>query len=451
LRKKFFVLIFLLLFIFTSSVFATNVTTDELVKPEVLTSDIYVDSDTYNLNGKLDGNAFISSKDFVLFDSSVVNGNLFIASNKVTLKSNVVYSDVIAKDGNQSIDKIITHSTVNGNVFVVCEKFILEPGVEIQGDLYIIANKIDLQKSSIINGNLFACSNDISINGKIMNSVYAVSKNFNMNYFGAVYNDLRISSEKVALNSVIHRNSFIDATEITTTPDFLLYGNLEASSDSFNFSGEIDGNAIINSKELNFMTSEKDSSAKCLIKGNLDYSSSQELKIEDSIVKGETTYTTYKEETENTPSFNLKLFFIELVSFVIYILVVVLIFNLIAKKYKDKKHVIKVSNTFAALGIGLLSIIAVVIVSVLLILTNIGITLSFTLVFAYILMLFLAIPLFVLDIAKLLKEKLNIYLATSLISLGLFLISQIPFVGELIMCLFTIIGVGRIVLKFFEK
>ena len=83
-------------------------------------------------------NAFISSKDFVLFDSSVVNGNLFIASNKVTLKSNVVYSDVIAKDGNQSIDKIITHSTVNGNVFVVCEEFILEPGVEIQGDLYIL-------------------------------------------------------------------------------------------------------------------------------------------------------------------------------------------------------------------------------------------------------------------------------------------------------------------------
>ena len=37
----------------------------------------------------------------------------------------------------------------------------------------------------------------------------------------------------------------------------------------------------------------------------------QKLKIDDSIVKGETTYTTYKEETENTSSFNLKFFIIQ--------------------------------------------------------------------------------------------------------------------------------------------
>ena len=30
-----------------------------------------------------------------------------------------------------------------------------------------------------------------------MNSVYATSKNFNMNYFGSVYKDLHVSSEKV--------------------------------------------------------------------------------------------------------------------------------------------------------------------------------------------------------------------------------------------------------------
>ncbi|MGN1311073.1 MAG: hypothetical protein ACI4VP_05195 [Clostridia bacterium] len=452
-KRKIFTLVFILFFIFTSSVFATDLLTlDERENSEskLIDSDLFINEDSYLLDGEIDGNVFVSSKDFVLLDTSLINGNLYITSNKVTLKSNVTYSDAISKDNNYSIDKINSHSTVNGNSFVICDEFILEPGSEIHGDLYVLANSIDIQKSSTIYGNLFAIGSDILINGKITNSVYATSKNFSMNYYGSIYNDLHLSSEKTILNSVIHRNAYIDSTEISTTSDFLLYGDLEANSDKFDFSGEIDGNAFIKSKELNFINLQEDSPVKCLIKGSLDYSSSEEINIEDSIVGGDINYSTYN-ENKHKSSFNLKWFILDLLTFVAYVLVIVLIFNLISKNYTGKTHGIKVSNTFAALGIGLLSIFAVIVLAILLILINIGTTLSFTLIFAYILILFLAIPLFVLDIAKLFKEKLNIYLIVSLISLALFLISKIPFVGAIVMFLFTMIGVGRIFVKLFDR
>ena len=452
-KRKIFTLIFILFFIFTSSVFATNLLTlneRDNAESKLIDSDLFINEDSYVLDGEVNGNVFISSKDFVLLDTSVINGNLYITSNNVTLKSNVTYSNAIAKDNNYSIDSISSHSTINGNVFIICDEFVLEPGSEIQGDLYVLANSIDVQKSSTIYGSLFATGNNILINGKITNSVYAISKNFSMNYYGSIYNDLHLSSEKATLNSVIHRNAYIDSTEISTTSDFLLYGNLEASSNKFDFSGEIDGKAFIKSGELNFVNSEDNSAVKCLIKGNLDYSSSEELNIDASIVGGNINYSTYKEEKHNS-SFNLKWFILDLLTFVAYVLVIVFIFNLIYKNYANKAPSIKVSNTFAALGIGLLSILAVIFLSILLILINIGTTLSFTLIFAYILILFLAIPLFVLDIAKLFKENLNIYLKVGLISLVLFLISRIPFVGSTIMFLFTMVGVGRIFVKLFDK
>lgn len=443
-KNKIIISIFVLLLVLSSYVLATNLPSAVLTEEsKMVKSDLFASENNYILDGEIDGNVFNSSDTFEMLDTSILKGNLFVMSDNVTLKSNVTYSDSTSKDGELNIDKINSYATVDGNAFIVCNELTLESGVEIYGDLYVIAKKINIQKSSIIRGNLFATCGNISLNGRVENSVYVAAKTFNMNYYGSIYKDLKLSAEEVNLNSVIRRDSVILSEQISTGTDFLIYGNLKVDANSFNFSGEVDGNATINSKELNFINLKDDSSVKCLIKGNLDYSSLEEIEIDNSIVNGEINYSTYKEK-RTRPTFNLKTFILNLLTFVVYVFVVAWIFTLINRNYLSKKHELKVGTTFADFGIGLLAIFAVITLSILLILTNIGSTLSFVLVFAYIFLLFLSMPLFVLDIANLLKEKLNIYLGILLIALVLFLISEIPYFGGFLMFLFITTGNGRI-------
>lgn len=451
-KKKILVYVFLFLLVLSSSVFATDslVTTTSL-EPKVINEDLFTVEDSYVLDGEVDGNVFNYSGNFEMLSTSIINGDLFLSAKTVTLESDVSYSDLVSKDGDSAIDKINSYASINGNAVIVCNELTIESGVEISGDLYVIAKKVNIQKSSVIQGNLFATCEDLTLNGKVESSVYAAANNFTMNYYGSIYKDLKLVAQNINLSSVIRRNVNISTEKIVTDSNFLTYGNFTLTANSFDFSGEIDGDAKINSKNLNFIDGDDDTSFTCLIKGNLDYSSSEELKLTSTVVEGTVNYSKYEERTTNKSSFKFKSFIFSLLTFVAYIFVSSWLFTLINKNYLSKNYDIKVGKTFAAFGIGLLAFLVAVILSILLLVINIGSTLSFFLVFAYIFLLFLAMPLFVLDIANLLKGKINLYLGILAIAFILALISKIPFLGGFVIFVFITIGAGRIIMHLFSK
>ncbi len=451
-KKKILVYVFLFLLVLSSSVFATDslVTTTSL-EPKVISEDLFTVEDSYVLDGEVDGNVFNYSGNFEMLSTSIINGDLFLRAKTVTLESDVSYSDLVSKDGDSAIDKINSYASINGNAVIVCNELTIESGVEISGDLYVIAKKVNIQKSSVIQGNLFATCEDLTLNGKVESSVYAAANNFSMNYYGSIYKDLKLVAQNINLSSVIRRNVNISTEKIVTDSNFLTYGNFTLTANSFDFSGEIDGDAKINSKNLNFIDGDDDTSFTCLIMGNLDYSSSEELKLTSTVVEGTVNYSKYEEKTTNKFSFKFKSFIFSLLTFVAYIFVSAWLFTLINKNCLSKNHDIKVGKTFAAFGIGLLAFLVVIILSILLLVINIGSTLSFFLVFAYIFLLFLAMPLFVLDIANLLKGKMNLYLGILAIAFILALISKIPFLGEFVIFVFITIGAGRIIMHLFSK
>lgn len=451
-KKKILVYVFLFLLVLSSSVFATDslVTTTSL-EPKVINEDLFTVEDSYVLDGEVDGNVFNYSGNFEMLSTSIINGDLFLSAKTVTLESDVSYSDLVSKDGDSAIDKINSYASINGNAVIVCNELTIESGVEISGDLYVIAKKVNIQKSSVIQGNLFATCEDLTLNGKVESSVYAAANNFSMNYYGSIYKDLKLVAQNINLSSVIRRNVNISTEKIVTDSNFLTYGNFTLTANSFDFSGEIDGDAKINSKNLNFIDGDDDTSFTCLIMGNLDYSSSEELKLTSTVVEGTVNYSKYEEKTTNKFSFKFKSFIFSLLTFVAYIFVSAWLFTLINKNCLSKNYDIKVGKTFAAFGIGLLAFLVVIILSILLLVINIGSTLSFFLVFAYIFLLFLAMPLFVLDIANLLKGKMNLYLGILAIAFILALISKIPFLGEFVIFVFITIGAGRIIMHLFSK
>lgn len=436
-KNKILTIFFILLIVLTSTVFATNTQISEI------DSDIYGESENYLLDSEVYGNIFLASDKFEMSDIASIRGNLFLRCETAQIKSNVSYSNAISKDGSYAIETVNSNAVINGNAYIICNEFTLEPGAEINGDLYIIADKITIQKSSSIYGNLFAVSSEILLDGRVDKSVYAISDTFNMNYYGAISNDLHLTSENVTLSSVIRRNAYITSRNITTNSDFLLYGNLEANSHEFNFSGQIDREANINSKKINFINNKDGNKIDCLISGDLNYSSEKELQIEDNLVKGEIKYSDYVEKIDTKPALKFKSFVLDLVTFVIYALAIVLVFNLLNRNYKKTKQNITIKNTLASFGIGLLSFILIAVALILLILSQIGITLSITLLFTYLFLLFIAIPIFILDIALMFKKKFSIYLSTVLIAVALSIISAIPVVGIIVMFIFTITGVRK--------
>lgn len=442
-KNKVFILIFLLFIMFTTCVFATNSKIDK---------DIYkVEEESFALSSNVSGQVVVASDYFEMLSFSSISGDLYVMADSARLKSNVTYSNGISKDGANAIETINSSARINGNAFIICDELILEPGCEILGDLYIIANKIDIQKSSNISGNLFAITNELVLNGRIKQSVYAITNNFNMNYYGSISQDLYLTANNVSLSSVISRNAYITSKYITTNTDFSLSGNLKSDSHKFNFSGEIDGNAIINSKELNFIKNIDNQNVKCLISGNLNYSCNNKIEVNDSIILGEVAFSPYVEKIDTKPTFSFKSFIVDLLTFVVYVFVVAIIFKLLNKNYQNTKHEITIKNLLASFGFGLLSIIVVVSCTFALIIIHFGLTLGLALLCAYLLLLFIAIPIFVFDIALLLKDKLNLYLSIFLIPLALYLISSIPVLGGLAMFAVLMTSVGRICYKLLFK
>lgn len=441
-KRKIIFSFILLLFILSTIVFATD------AEAEIIDSDLYLSEEKENiLDKEISGNVFNVSNNFELSPSSIVNGDLFLVTKNVALKSDVTYTESLSKDNEPSIDRINASATINGNVYVVCTEFTLEPGVEIYGDLYIVAKSINIQKSSVVHGNIFATTGDFVLNGRVENSVYAATKNFRTNYYGSIYKDLNLTAEMVYLNSVIRRNANINADIISTNQDFLIYGDLNINADNLDFSGEVDGNAIIHSKIIDFIDKQENISIKCLIKGDLNYSSEKEIENVDSFVNGSVVRSEYKEVQNSKTNFNFKSLLLELFTFILYVFVVAWTFTLISKSHLNSNLSINVKNIFSSLGIGLLAIVIAIVLTILLLIINIGVTLSFTLIFAFIFLLFISTPLFVLDIAIIFKEKINLYLGILAISLVIFIIYQIPFIGGLISFLFITVGSGRILLK----
>lgn len=420
-------------------------------------SDLYISENYYSINNTIEGNVFATVKDLVIdpnYNGGIINGNLFATANTVAIKSDAKYSETEKDEfGNLKLESVTNISKINGNVFVTANKFVLDPACQINGDLYICANEIILSQNAVVSGNIFAVANQLTLNSNIENgSLYATVKTFNMKYYGYVFRDLHLSSENANIEGIVYRNSFISADNITTSSTFSNKGNFNVTSASkVNFSGEVNGNATINSENIIFnSTNDNGKNINCKIYGNLDYSSNEELQLEENkIVSGSINYSEYKKS--NNLFSSLCNYIINLITSLVYIIVLYVLIHKFAPNYINKLSNIKVSKFFICMGIGFGILILVPVLVLLLFISNIGALLGILLVILYILMLLIAKPIFIISVANLIRNKKfndakNIVIIIC-ISIIISLIELIPYVGSLISLLVMLSGLGLIVKK----
>lgn len=307
-------------------------------------------------------------------------------------------------------DKVTIDTVVDGNAFVAAKEVTVTG--EIGGDLFVVANKLNIE-GGYVYSSIFACANEITING-VVYDVYAVCNNFNLESNGFVYRDLKITGANITLNGKIRRDAYISANSL----------NLNEQSGT-------------------------------IIYGNLKYSTPSEVTIPEGAVSGTVKYSAKSVDTEketNVATIILSYVFELLKSlFATFILVLILLW--LTPKFVNRVGNMSTGKSFACLGIGIVSPIALIIVCFLLSVSVIGAKLLLPTILMFAGLSFIAYSVVSIFFGKLftkllkMDSKVKFILFTLLSNLVLWGLTKIPVAGGYIQLLIWLFGIGIILVN----
>ena len=337
-------------------------------------------------------------------DNAKTTGNTETAKNAENEEEQEIYNgDLYLIDNNIVMDKL-----VDGNVFLIGQN--VEITGQINGNLFVIADKLTFN-NCYVRYSVFACANSVNYNGAC-NDLYVSTKNLELTYDSYVVRDVKAVSKDVIFKAAIGRD-------------------VDLICNNVNF-GENDDTSIIY--------------------GKLRYSANTEAVIPEGVISSpdSITYTKPTLSSSNETVSNITDILLNFLVSIATVVVIYLLSTLLAPNFSKKvcNKDFSIKNIALALGIGLFTFVATIIVSLILLLTQIGIKLAFILIVLFALLCLLAIPALTIKIANMLKPVLKIektsifYLILALVSIVLYGITLIPVAGSLISFILKLVGIG---------
>ena len=337
-----------------------------------------------------------------------------------TKEPEVHNGDLYIFESNVKMDKL-----VDGNVYIMGNN--VEITGQINGNLFVLGQNVTFgtkdekkdenAESTTANTNscyvrysIYVCANNVYYNGAC-NDLYVATRNLEMTYDSYVIRDVKAVSSNTIMQAAVGR-------DVDLTTSSLSFGNNE------------DKNPVIY--------------------GNFRYSANKEQEIKDGMVEGEVKYSPHNIiKSEKSIGAKVAGIILEFLAFIVTSIVIYLLISKFSKNCIDKmsennnfKYVLK------CIGIGILTLVLGIVLSVLLFITGIGSTLGFVVTSILVLLGFLATPISTIYIANILKPLLKIeknilfYLVLALVSIVLHGITFIPYLGGIISILVFTLGYG---------
>lgn len=329
--------------------------------------------------------------------------------------SGAVTADMKKSDVYITGDEVTIDYVVDGNLFVIAKTVNINS--QIGGDAFIMANKINVSEQGYIFSNLFALSQELNISG-VVYDLYTCSQNATIN--GYIYRDIKVLSNTLNLNGTVGRNAFVSAQNI-----------------NFAKSDESEKELVTNSKSM--------------IYGDLNYTSPNELKIPDGTVTGAVNYTKVDTSKEKTIGNIIQNYIWDLGTFVVTVAIIWLLILWLAPKFLSKTDYLVSKKILPSLGFGLLTTIAIIACSIILLIIGITAKVALLSVGLLVLLLFIGVPIFTISINQFICKKLKI--EKNIATFGILIITStvvwlttiIPFVGGIINLVIKLIGLGIII------
>ena len=324
-------------------------------------------------------------------------------NQQATTQNNYKDGDVYLTGNEVTIDYI-----VDGNLFVFADTVNINS--QIGGDAFIIAKTVNVNEGGYIFSNLFTITNTLNING-VVYDLYASSTNINIS--GYVYRDIRTTSNELKIAGVVGRNAYVTTNNIS----------FEANSNE-----------------------ENQTIQQGTIAGNLNYTARNELSIPEGVVNGTTNYTEAK-----TTSPTIGDYLLALGRFLVTVIIIWLLCLWLAPKFLNRTNLVLTKKLPSSIGLGILTPIIVIFISVILMLINITSTIAMIGIILLLLICILGSAIFAISLANLIANKLKVEnkvgtLGVLIItSAVIWLICLIPFVGNILSLIVSILGIGILV------
>lgn len=330
----------------------------------------------------------------------------------------LVTSPVSAKEINDfystSGNNVKLEDTINGDSAIAGN--IIDMIGNIDGIGFIAGETVNV-KGSLEYG--FMAGNNITVDGVISKNIYAAGNIITFTKNASIGRDIFLAGNEVVLNGNLDRNISISATRVVLEDNLTINGNIK-----------INASSIVVKNGAN-------------IKGELSYNEDINKDISNTANIGK--ITTYKIEKDS--SFNVKDLLQSTLNMIIVFLVITII---IPKSLEKSENIYNESNKYAKnIGIGALFLICVPLISLLLILSNIGISLGIILGLIYGICIYLSyiVSGFILGnllLGKVMKLNTNKYLSGIIGIVIIKIVSIIPIFGVLISILALLLGLGTI-------
>lgn len=329
-----------------------------------------------------------------------------------------------------------------------------------RSDVYLTGNNVNIDY--IIDGNLFVIANNVTINSQIGGDAFICANSVTIEEEGYIFSNLFTFAKNTTINGVVY--DLYSASESTTVNGYV-YRDIHVGSETVNILGTIGRNAFVNCSNLNLATdTNTDDSqattptAQASINGNLNYSAKNELSIPEGIVSGQTIFEQKTNFNENTILEQI----MSLGTFVITIVAVWLLCLWLAPKFlKNNATLLTTKKVLPVIGFGILTPIVILGLAILFFVLEITSTLGLLLLFILLALIMISNSMFAITLNTIICNQLKIQktLATFgmlvAISVVLWLIGLIPFIGSILGIIIVILGFGiavsSLVLKEKEK
>jgi cytoskeletal protein CcmA (bactofilin family) len=330
----------------------------------------------------------------------------------------------------------------------------------VEGNMYVVSNNITIEGA--VNGDLVALAQNITVKGKVAGDIISASQNLNVE--GEIGGNIRSIANTISLiNTKVNRNVNLVGTNVLIGKnsnigwDTLILasvaemrgtvqGFLHGMADKLLISGNVNKNVsfTINPNNNYYEDEPIEIMEGSSIKGDFNYSYKENLNLNDSLITGTINFN--EKNIENNWQKNIWNFIISVFSALVVGLVFISLFRKEMTIIQEKVNSRYKKSLLLGLGIFFLTPI----ISIILMMTIIGIPLGLIMLILWFIMLYFAQIIVGLGIGKQIRETLfklkqkNIMADLIIGVTVLYLLFAIPIFGNIITFLSALLGLGVI-------
>lgn len=320
-----------------------------------------------------------------------------------------------------------------------------------KGDLYVASDERTYEMDKYVDGNLFLFGDKVKITGAVNGSAFIFAQEIIIEEDAYIGAQAFMAGEKITINGAM-ADVYVAASKFELGPKAQIYRDVKVVAENASFSGNVH-------RSVDVMAKEAQIAEWMNVYGDFNYTATKEIEglEEKATVMGETKFSKYQESTRSVESTVSQLIWgaIGTICFdvVMYVILLFVTPNFIkkAKDYVSTKGLLGV-----AIGLGFTILVPVIML--LLLMTGIGSGLSGLLMFIYFAVLMINAFITVVVANEYIANKLNFaddklkkVGLIAIVSLAIWGLRKIPFIGGWISITVFLFGVGIAVLYQFDR